>query len=151
MSRCGGIKLIIYTDGSCSGNPGRGGYGVVILDDNENIIRTISWPEKNLTTNNREELKAILYVMKNYGREQSTPVVYSDSNYAVQTLNDWMLRWAKNNWKRSRNQIPENLDIIQEYYNLYQQGYRIILNYIKGHNGHKWNEMADKLAKGELK
>ena len=151
MSRCGGIKLIIYTDGSCSGNPGRGGYGVVILDDNENIIRTISWPEKNLTTNNREELKAILYVMKNYGREQSTPVVYSDSNYAVQTLNDWMFRWAKNNWKRSRNQIPENLDIIQEYYNLYQQGYRIILNHIKGHNGHKWNEMADKLAKGELK
>ena len=143
--------MIIYTDGSCSGNPGRGGYGVVILDDNENIIRTISWPEKNLTTNNREELKAILYVMKNYGREQSTPVVYSDSNYAVQTLNDWMFRWAKNNWKRSRNQIPENLDIIQEYYNLYQQGYRIILNYIKGHNGHKWNEMADKLAKGELK
>ena len=142
--------MFIYTDGSCSGNPGRGGYGVVVLDDNENLVQTVSRPSIDLTTNNREELKAILYVMKNYGQRQPIPIVYSDYAYAVQTLNDWMFRWAKNNWKRPRNQTPENLDIIREYYNFYQQGYRIILNHIKGHNGHKWNEMADKLAKGEI-
>lgn len=142
--------MIIYTDGSCSHNPGRGGYGVVVLDDNENLVQTVSRPSIDLTTNNREELKAILYVMKNYGQRQPIPIVYSDSAYAVQTLNDWMFRWAKNNWKRPKNQTPENLDIIREYYNFYQQGYRIILNHIKGHNGHKWNEMADKLAKGEI-
>ena len=60
--------MIIYTDGSCSHNPGRGGYGVVILDDNENLVQTVSRLEKDLTTNNREELKAILYAMKNYGQ-----------------------------------------------------------------------------------
>ena len=141
--------MFIYTDGSCSGNPGRGGYGVVVLDDNENLVQTVSRPSIDLTTNNREELKAILYVMKNYGQRQPIPIVYSDSAYAVQTLNDWMFRWAKNNWKRPRNQTPENLDIIREYYNFYQQGYRIILNHIKGHNGHKWNEMADSLATGK--
>jgi len=142
--------MIIYTDGSAQPNPGRGGYGVVILDDNENLIQTVSRPEKDLTTNNREELKAILYAMRNYGQRQPIPIVYSDSAYAVQTLNDWMFRWAKNNWKQPKNKTPENLDLIQEYYYYYQQGYRIILNHIKGHNGHKWNEMADKLAKGEL-
>ena len=79
------------------------------------------------------------------------PIVYSDSAYCVNTFNQWMFSWAKNDWLKSDNKIPENMDLIQAYYNWYQKGYRIDLRKIKGHAGHKWNEMADKLATGVLK
>lgn len=100
------------------------------------------------------ELKAILYVMLNYGVKPSQegfstgniPVVYSDSAYCVNTFNNWMFNWAKNGWIKSDNKAPENLDLIQAYYDWYQKGYRIELRKIKGHAGHKWNELADKLA-----
>lgn len=140
--------LIIYVDGSCSGNPGPGGYAVITLNDNEQIISTYRHSEPQ-TTNNRQELKAILYAMIHYGRQIPYPTVYSDSAYAINTFTSWMFTWAKNNWRKSKNQIPENLDLIQTYYDLYQKGYHINLQKIKGHNGEKWNEMADKMAKGE--
>lgn len=79
------------------------------------------------------------------------PIVYSDSAYCVNTFNQWMFNWAKNGWLKSDNKIPENMDLIQAYYDWYQKGYRIDLRKIKGHAGHKWNEMADKLATGALK
>ena len=141
--------MIFYVDGSCRGNPGPGGYGVVILDDNENLLGQYSHKEDN-TTNNRQELKAILYVLLNYGKNKNVPIVYSDSNYCVQTLTDWMYRWAKNNWIKSDKKSPENLDLIQAYYDLIQKGYMIDLRKCKGHAGVKWNEMADALATGKL-
>lgn len=140
--------LTIYVDGSCRGNPGPGGYAVIVLDDNEKIVSTYQHQEPE-TTNNRQELKAILYAMLYYGRERPCPIVYSDSAYAVNTFTSWMFTWANNNWRKSKNQIPENLDLIQSYYDLYQKGYRIDLRQIKGHSGQKWNEIADKMAKGE--
>ena len=77
--------MIIYTDGSCSGNGtqhSRGGFGVVVLDNNENLIYTYNKKCEN-TTNNREEIKAILYALINYGKAKEIPIVYSDSNYCV--------------------------------------------------------------------
>ena len=102
------------------------------------------------------ELKAILYTFLNYGININdwninVPIVYSDSNYCVQTFNDWMFKWANNNWIKSDKKVPENLELIQAYYNWYQKGYRIDLRKIKGHNGHLGNELADKLATGEVK
>ena len=145
---------IIYVDGSCNNNgifPNKGGFGVVILDENENLLNTYYETEEN-TTNNRQELKAILYAFENYGVKQGDiPIVYSDSNYCVQTFNNWMFNWAKKGWLKSNNQSPENLDLIQKYYNLYQEGYRIELRKIKGHVGHPWNELADKIATGKEK
>lgn len=135
--------MICYTDGACSGNPGPGGFAVVSLNDNYELITTYSKHDEN-TTNNRMELKAILYCLIKFGREN--PEVYSDSAYAVNTLNSWMFNWANNNWLKSDNKTPENLDLIKTYYDLWQQGYRINLKKVKGHNGNKWNEMADKLA-----
>ena len=79
------------------------------------------------------------------------PIVYSDSNYCVQTFNDWMFKWAQNGWIKSDKKVPENLDLIQAYYDWYQKGYRIDLRKVKGHVGHKWNEMADGLATGKIK
>lgn len=155
--------MVIYTDGSCNGNGNgkavnSGGFGVVILDNDENLAYTYSKRCEN-TTNNREELKAILYAMLNYGvntnkyefSQIEPPIVYSDSAYCVNTFNQWMFSWAKNDWLKSDNKIPENIDLIQAYYDWYQKGYRIDLRKIKGHAGHKWNEMADKLATGVLK
>ena len=139
----------IYTDGSCKGNGKNsnvGGFGVVVTKDGE-VITTYSKRSEN-TTNNREEIRAILYTMLLYGSKNNPPIVYSDSAYCVNTFNDWMFRWAKNNWIKSDKKTPENLDLIKEYYNWYQKGYRIDLKKIKGHIGNKYNEMADKLATG---
>lgn len=149
--------MVIYTDGSCNGNGkavNSGGFGVVVLDNNENIIHTYSERCEN-TTNNREELKAIIYAMEHYGKQSLLDwneiiVVYSDSNYCVQTLNEWMFNWERNGWIKSDKKIPENLDLIKKYFDLYQKGYRIDLRKIKGHAGHKFNEMADGLATGKV-
>lgn len=145
-------NLEIYTDGSCRGNGkevNSGGFGVVVTQNNE-LLTTYSKQSEN-TTNNREELKAILYAMLNYGTLNSNvPIVYSDSSYCVNTFNDWMFRWAKNGWIKSDKKTPENLDLIQAYYNWYSKGYRIDLRKIKGHAGHQWNEMADQLATGVI-
>lgn len=147
--------MIIYTDGSSHPNPGPGGFGVVVLDNNENLVYTYSKQCAD-TTNNREELKAILYAFLNHGVKlddwnMDVPIVYSDSNYCVQTFNDWMFNWARNGWIKSDKKTPENLDLIQAYYEWYQKGYKIDLRKVKGHSGQKWNEMADGLATGKIK
>lgn len=151
--------MTIYTDGSCINNGkenSKGGFGVIVLDNSENLLYNYNKSCEN-TTNNREELKAILYSFLNYGVNiykttgiQSIPVVYSDSNYCVQTFNQWMFNWANNNWIKSDKKIPENLDLIKAYYDWYQKGYRIDLRKVKGHAGNKWNEIADKLATGKI-
>lgn len=144
--------MIIYTDGSCLGNGkenSSGGFGVVVLDNDLQLIEAMSHKELN-TTNNRMELKAIAFAFIKYGSKTNPPVVYSDSAYCVNTFNDWMFRWAKNGWVKSDNKTPENLDIIKCYYDWYQEGYRINLQKIKGHAGNYWNEIADQLATGKL-
>ena len=138
--------ITIYTDGSKRKEGG--GFGVAALKDN--IIINAHQEQTAKTTNNREELKAILFALITYGRNYSTPIVYSDSAYCVNTFNDWMFRWASNNWIKSNGNSPENLDLIQAYYDFYNKGYRIDLRKIKGHVGHKYNELADKLATGKI-
>ena len=149
--------MIIYTDGSAHPNPGPGGFGVVVLDNNENLLYTYSKQFEGKVTNNEMELKAILYAYFSHGVKvnlndwnMNIPIVYSDSNYCVQTFNDWMFKWAQNGWIKSDKKVPENLDLIQAYYDWYQKGYRIDLRKVKGHAGHEWNEMADGLATGKV-
>ena len=142
--------MIIYTDGSAHPNPGPGGFGVVVCDDNNNIITTYS-KQTNHTTNNREEIKAILWSLLTYGKSNEEVIVYSDSNYCVQTFTNWMFGWARNGWVKSDKKIPENLDLIQAYYNALNEGYKINLKKVKGHAGNKYNELADGLATGKVK
>ena len=143
--------MIIYTDGSAHPNPGPGGYGVVVYNDENKIIDAYSHYETQ-TTNNEQELKAILYTMIHYGKNEfCTPVVYSDSAYAINTLTNWMFNWEKNGWRKSDKKIPENLALIKTYFDLYSKGYRIDLRKIKGHEGIEGNELADKLASGKIK
>ena len=150
--------MIIYTDGSAHPNPGPGGFGVIIVDNNKNLLYAYNKQFDNKVTNNEMELKAILYSFLNYGINiynednfnKEIPIVYSDSNYCVQTFNEWMFGWANKGWIKSDKQTPENLDLIQAYYNWYHKGYRIELKKVKGHAGNKWNEVADQLATGKL-
>ena len=137
----------IYTDGSAHPtNPGPGGLGIVVCDDNDNIITTISKHFDTIITNNQMELLALLIVLKLYGDKDDIPTVYTDSSYALNTYTNWMFGWARRGWLKSDNKEPENLDLIQAYCKLYDMGYRVDLRKCRGHAGNKWNEMADKLA-----
>lgn len=138
--------MIIYTDGSAHPNPGPGGFGVVVLDDSENIIELYG-KQFDKTTNNEQELKAILYALIKYGKYN--PIVYSDSAYAVNSLTKWMYNWQTNGWVKADGNSPENLDIIKLYYQFLNENHKIDLRKIKGHNGNKWNELADKIATGK--
>ena len=146
----------IYTDGSAHPtNPGPGGFGIVVCDDNDNVKLTISKHFDTIVTNNQMELLALLAVLKLYGNATSIaypepPTVYTDSSYALNTYTNWMFGWANRGWIKSDNKIPENLNIIKEYYDLINQGYKINLQKVKGHAGHEANELADKLAKGAI-
>lgn len=82
-----------------------------------------------------------------YGKQN--PIVYSDSAYCVNTFNTWMFSWVNSGWYKANKQQPENLDLIQAYYELWLKGHRIDLRKVKGHAGNKWNELADQLATGK--
>lgn len=152
--------IVFYVDGSCRPtNPGPGAFGVLeIFIDNDGSEKILSshYEHFDYTTNNQMELAAINWIMQYYSHNicdswGCIPVVYSDSAYAVNTLNEWMFNWANNNWKKSDKKTPENLEIIQEYYNKYNEGYRIDLRKVKGHSINKWNNLVDALASGEIK
>lgn len=141
----------IYTDGSCKGNGKKnssGGFAVIITDNSETIVDVYSHYENN-TTNNIMEMKAVLWTMYKYGSKDNPPIVFCDSAYVVNTFNDWMFRWAKNGWKKSDNQTPENLNLISAYYDHYNKGFRIDLRKVKGHANIFFNELADKIATRE--
>ncbi len=150
----------IFTDGSCSGNPGPGGFGVVVYEGwggeyHQNPIVDAYQKSCDSTTNNREEMKAILWALKNYGVCHTgngciIPTVYSDSTYCVNTFNDWMWKWKAKGWKRPKNKPVENLDLIKAYDKLIELGYKIHLQKIPGHVGEQGNELADKLATGKI-
>ena len=136
----------IYTDGSSRGNPGRGGYGVVAIKDNK-ILYSHSEQCDN-TTNNREELKAILHALE-YTQQYPNEVfkIYSDSAYCVNIFNDWIYTWLRNNWYNSKKKIIENKDLVES---LYKYCTIIFPNFqvekCCGHAGVSGNELADALA-----
>ena len=146
--------MVIYTDGACRNN-GKAknsvGFGVVAVDETTDELVFAHRRLCENTTNNREELKAILYALLKFGYNTMDPIiVYSDSSYCVNTFNEWMYNWARNGWIKSDKKTPENLDLIKEYYAYVNKGYKIDLRKIKGHAGHKWNELADQLATGKI-
>ena len=151
--------ITIYTDGACSGNPGSGGFGVVVYED-EKLITSFSKYTKE-TTNNREELKAIIsaleFVSTLPSKESFTVEeikIYSDSAYCVNICNNWIYSWEKNNWTRSKGQKIENLDLIQNLYKYLikdNEAFVISIEKVPGHSGIEGNELADKLARGLIK
>lgn len=138
---------VFFTDGACKGNPGSGGFGVISIENNEVKYKYSEQCEK--TTNNREEIKAILHVfelaMKNYRFE--TVIIYSDSAYCVNMINNWIWNWANNNWINSKNKTVENVDLVKQLYKYLSTDFfpcQVIK--VSGHAGECGNELADALA-----
>ena len=145
---------IYYTDGSATGNGTEnsiGGFGIVEVDENNNILW--EYQENNLKyeTNNSMELTAILYALNHIEVEEASflkPIIYSDSAYCVNLINDWMYSWERNGWKRPKNQEVKNLNLIKQIFELADLAE---IRKVKGHSDNKWNEYADKLATGVYK
>lgn len=132
----------VFTDGSSVPNPGPGGWGAVYVINDEIVAeRHGHHPD---TTNNRMELTALLEAL-DLVPEGAAAVVYSDSNLAVRTINEWAAGWEKRGWKRKSGPV-ENLDLVKKLYSGYRARPELTLRWIKAHAGFKWNEYADELA-----
>ena len=131
----------IYTDGACRGNPGVGGWGVLIEYENHN--KEMFGGEKN-TTNNQMELMAAIQGLKALS-EKCIVNLTTDSKYVMDGINSWIINWKKNNWKNSQKQNVKNKDLWIQLDKLNSQ-HDVKWYWVKGHSGHPQNELADQLA-----
>ena len=138
----GGPDTGIFTDGSSDPNPGQGGWGWVWVEDGE--ILNQGHGRDPHTTNNRMELQALIEAFKKLPDDVDL-IVYSDSQLCVNTVNLWAPGWKKRGWKRKGGPI-KNLELVQELYALAHAKPRIDLQWIRAHEGTRWNEYADALA-----
>tara|TARA_A100001015_G_scaffold292408_1_gene367728 strand:+ start:310 stop:738 length:429 start_codon:yes stop_codon:yes gene_type:complete len=136
------MKFKIYTDGACSGNPGPGGWGAVIFDE-ENNQKNISGNEKN-TTNNRMELLAAIMALKKI-KSNSDVVIYTDSIYVKNGILEWMTKWKKNGWKNASKKPVKNKDLWIKLDELCKKS-SVSWKWVKGHSTNKYNNLADELA-----
>ncbi len=136
----------IYTDGACSGNPGKGGWGVYLKIDNEEIQLNGA---KDNTTNNRMELTAVIEALK-YLKCKSNINLFTDSKYVMQGIKEWIHNWKKNNWKTSKREPVKNKELWIELDKLVSL-HNIQWKWVKGHSGDYGNERADYLATTAIK
>ncbi len=135
-------RVAIYTDGACLGNPGPGGYGIILVYGQTR--RELSGGYQ-LTTNNRMELRAAIQGLAAL-KEPCQVQLYSDSQYLVAAMEKgWAQRWQANNWFRNKREKAANQDLWQELLNFCQK-HTVRFIWIKGHDGHPENEQCDKLA-----
>ena len=135
--------ITIYTDGACSGNPGIGGWGVIILEENKNEICLNGG--SNNTTNNRMELTATIEALKNFQNRENITLV-TDSKYVKDGIQSWIQNWKKNGWKTASKKPVKNKELWKELDELITK-HNIIWEWVKGHAGNKHNEKADFLAR----
>jgi len=136
------MKYIIYTDGACSGNPGPGGWGAIILDEKENQI-SLSGKEKP-TTNNRMELMAPIMALKKI-KKSSEITIYTDSTYLKDGITIWINNWKKNGWKSANKKPVKNKDLWIALSKITEKK-TIVWKWVKAHAGNKYNDLADRLA-----
>jgi len=132
----------IFTDGSATPNPGPGGWAAVRVAGGA-VIGELSGADPD-TTNNRMELMALLRALELV--PAGTPeVLYSDSQLAVRTVNEWAPSWEARGWRRARGPV-ENLDLVRPLFELLRSRPELEVRWIRAHVGHRWNEYADRLA-----
>ncbi len=137
-----GPKTGVFTDGSCEGNPGPGGWGFVWVEDDE-IVAQDSGTDPD-TTNNRKELTALIAAYEQLPADAEI-TIHSDSQLCVKTVNEWAAGWEKRGWRRKSGPIA-NLELVKRLYALAQAHPHVTLQWIKAHDGSRWNEYADALA-----
>ena len=137
----------IYTDGACSGNPGKGGYGTILYaeDENGNIHKKELTQGYKVTTNNRMELLAAIVGLEALKRP-STVELTSDSKYLVDAFNQkWVDGWIKRGWKGANKQPVKNQDLWKRLLKA-KEPHNVKFIWVKGHNGHEFNERCDQMA-----
>lgn len=140
-------KVTLYTDGACSGNPGVGGWGAVLIYNGHE--KHVSGAEDN-TTNNRMEITAVIEGLKNLKYDCEVDV-YSDSAYVVNAfLQGWISDWQCSGWKKSDNKPVQNVDLWQVLYGLSRK-HNLHFIKVKGHADNKFNNICDKLATDAIK
>ncbi len=140
------MKLKIYTDGACSGNPGKGGWAAIILDGDRQS--KLSGSESN-TTNNRMELMAPIMALKKI-RKKSEITIYTDSKYVKDGISDWIKKWKLNNWKSASKKPVKNKDLWVKLDSCCQK-HKVSWKWVKAHAGNKMNNLVDQLAVLETK
>ncbi len=135
-------KIDIYTDGACSGNPGPGGWGSVLLWGDHR--RELSGGERD-TTNNRMEMLAVIRAMEALKRPSSVNL-YTDSVYVMKGITEWLPNWKKRNWRTASRQPVKNAELWQEL-EAALQPHRVKWHWVKGHSGVPENDRADELAR----
>ena len=135
------MRIKIYTDGACSGNPGKGGWGALI-QENDNETK-LSGSELN-TTNNRMELTAVIKALEYYDKAKEIEV-FTDSKYVMQGITAWIKNWKNNYWKTSQKKDVKNKDL-WVLLDTVSAKHDIKWSWVKGHAGDYGNEIADKLA-----
>ena len=136
------IIVDIYTDGACSGNPGPGGWGIVIICNDRK--KEIYGGEKE-TTNNRMEITAAIKALEALSHPSHVRL-YTDSTYLRNGITQWIERWKKNGWKTADNKKVKNVDLWRHLESAAGR-HEIKWQWIKGHSGHPENDRADKLAR----
>lgn len=135
-------QVKIYTDGGCLGNPGRGGYGAILVCGERR--REISGGYQH-TTNNRMELMACIIALEAL-KGKCGATVHSDSKYVVDGVSKgWVVKWKRNNWRRSGGNRAENVDLWERLLAAIDK-HQVNFVWVKGHNGHEENERCDQLA-----
>lgn len=134
-------SLSIYADGGCRGNPGPGGWGVLLQAGS---LEKELWGGEADTTNNRMELTAVIRALEALKRP-STVLVHTDSQYVQKGISEWIHNWKRNGWRTSDKKQVKNTDLWQHLDELARQ-HEIRWIWVKGHAGHPGNERADKLA-----
>ena len=132
----------IYTDGSCLGNPGSGGWAAIILINGKKI--TIKGSKKN-TTNNQMELLAPIKALKKIPFGEKIEI-FTDSKYLKLGITEWILKWKNNGWKTSNKSKVKNLELWKELHKLVEN-YQIKWSWVKAHSGNKINEEVDIIAR----
>lgn len=143
----GGPRSGVFTDGSCEGNPGPGGWGVVWVEDDRVVAERHGTEAR--TTNNRMELRALIEAYELLPADAEV-TIHSDSQLCVKTVNEWAAGWAARGWKRKTGPIA-NLELVQELYALARAHPKAKLVWIQAHDGSRWNEYADALATSYLR
>ncbi|MBL6744440.1 MAG: ribonuclease HI [Pseudomonadales bacterium] len=131
----------MYTDGACRGNPGKGGWGVLLRFG---AAEKTLYGGEALTTNNRMELTAVIKGLEALNKPCSV-LVTTDSKYVLSGMTEWMPNWKKRNWKNASKKPVLNVDLWQQLDAQVQQ-HDVSWEWVKGHSGHPENELADQLA-----
>jgi ribonuclease HI len=138
-------KIEIFTDGACRGNPGPGGFGALIrYQDKEKHIKG----GEKYTTNNKMELMAVISALESL-KEPCEVIVTTDSKYVHNGIVEWLPNWKKRNWKTAGNKTVKNIELWQRLENAIAP-HKVHWHWIKGHNGHRENEIADELARSAI-